>query len=102
MVLNPFSTQERLRQVDEFWRVRSPVELEGLGDEAQTRALPFVRRWAEAARDVDGPAMLRDYSAMTAIQQATTAATEAFDLVLSPVAPQPAFPAEWRMPRGRR
>ena len=35
-----------------------------------------------------------------AIQQATVAATAAFDIVLSPVAPMPAFPAEWPMPWG--
>ena len=44
--------------------------------------------------------MLRDHTAMMAIPEATTTATEAFDLVLSPVAPQPAFPAEWPMPWG--
>lgn len=100
VALDPFLTPEWLRQVDEFWRVRSLVELEGLGPEARTRVLPFVRRWSEAARGVDGRAVLRDHTAMMAIQQATTAATETFDLVLSPVAPQPAFPAEWPMPWG--
>jgi aspartyl-tRNA(Asn)/glutamyl-tRNA(Gln) amidotransferase subunit A len=34
------------------------------------------------------------------LQQATAVATERFDLVLSPVAPVSAFPAEWPMPWG--
>ncbi len=62
--------------------------------------LPFIRRWAEAAGSVDGRQVLRDYAAIMAIQQATVAATEPHDIVLSPVAPMAAFPAEWPMPWG--
>jgi aspartyl-tRNA(Asn)/glutamyl-tRNA(Gln) amidotransferase subunit A len=98
--MEPFMTPEWLTGLDEFWRVRSLVELEGLGADAQDRVLPFVRRWAEAARAVDGRELMRDYAAIMAIQQATVAATEPFDLVLSPVAPMAAFAAEWPMPWG--
>ncbi len=98
--LSPFLTPEWLRQVDEFWRVRSLVELEALGADGRDRVLPFVRRWAEAARGLDGQTVLRDHTALSAVQQATVAATEPYDLVLSPVAPEPAFPAEWPMPWG--
>ncbi len=49
-------TPELLARLDEFWRVRSLVELETLDADAQDRVLPFVRRWAEASRDVDGRA----------------------------------------------
>ena len=52
----PFMTPELLARLDEFWRVRSLVELETLDAGAQDRVLPFVRRWAEASRDVDGRA----------------------------------------------
>ncbi len=98
--LEPFMTPELLRRLDQFWRVRSLVELETLDADAQSRVLPFVRRWAEASRDVDGRELMRDYAAILAIQQATVAATERYDLVISPVAPMAAFPAEWPMPWG--
>ncbi|GAA2154346.1 aspartyl-tRNA(Asn)/glutamyl-tRNA(Gln) amidotransferase subunit A [Humibacillus xanthopallidus] len=98
--LEPFMTPEWLVRLDEFWRVRSLVELDALDDDAQDRVLPFVRRWAEAGRSVDGRDVMRDYAAIMAIQQATVAATERCDLVLSPVAPMAAFPAEWPMPWG--
>ena len=98
--MDPFMTPEWLTRLDEFWRVRSLVELETLDREAQSRVLPFVRRWAEAASAVDGRGLMRDYAAIMAIQQATVAATERFDLVLSPVAPMAAFAAEWPMPWG--
>ena len=98
--LEPFMTQRWLEDLDQFWRVRSLVELECLAEESRARVLPFIRRWAEKARDVDGQAVLRDYASIMEIQRSTVAATEAFDLVLSPVAPMSAFPAEWPMPWG--
>jgi aspartyl-tRNA(Asn)/glutamyl-tRNA(Gln) amidotransferase subunit A len=98
--LEPFMTPDLLGRLDQFWRVRSLVELETLDTEAQGRVLPFVRRWAEASRDVDGRELMRDYAAILAIQQATVAATERYDLVISPVAPMAAFDADWPMPWG--
>ncbi|WP_460629157.1 amidase [Intrasporangium mesophilum] len=100
MPVAPFMRQEWLEDLDQFWRVRSLVELESLDPQARELVLPFIRRWVEAARDVDGRTVLRDYSSIMAIQQATTARTERFDIVLSPVAPMVAFPAEWPMPWG--
>ena len=98
--LDPFMTPEWLSRLDEFWRVRSLVELVTLHADAQERVLPFLRRWAEASGGVDGRRLMRDYAAIMAIQQATVAATEHYDLVLSPVAPMVAFPAESPMPWG--
>ena len=98
--LEPFMTPELLGRLDQFWRVRSLVELETLDADAQDRVLPFIRRWAEASRDVDGRELMRDYAAILAVQQATVASTEPYDLVISPVAPMAAFPAEWPMPWG--
>ena len=98
--IGPFMRQEWLEDLDQFWRVRSLVELESLDTDARERVLPFIRRWVEAARDIDGRAVMRDYGSIMAVQQATVAATEGCDLVLSPVAPMSAFPAEWPMPWG--
>ena len=100
--IEPFMTPEWLTRLDEFWRVRSLVELDALEVDAQDRVLPFVRRWSEAARSVDGREVMRDYAAILAVQQATVAATERYEFVLSPVAPMAAFPAEWPMPWGER
>ncbi len=98
--LAPFMTPAMLRDLDEFWRVRSLTDFDALAPEARERVLPFIQRWVLAVRDVDGRSVLRDYASIMALQQATVAATEAFDLVLSPVAPVTAFPAEWPMPWG--
>ncbi|KJK12273.1 amidase [Terrabacter sp. 28] len=98
--LDPFMTPRMLRDLDEFWRVRSLADFDALAPEARERVLPFIQRWVLAVSDVDGRSVLRDYASIMALQQATVAATEAFDLVLSPVAPVLAFPAEWPMPWG--
>jgi aspartyl-tRNA(Asn)/glutamyl-tRNA(Gln) amidotransferase subunit A len=98
--LGPFLTEDQLRRLDEFWRVRSLVDLDGLEAAAQDRVLPFIRRWVEAARGLSAEELMRDYASIGRLQQVTIAATEQFDLVLSPVAPMAAFPAEWPMPWG--
>ena len=98
--LDPFMTPQMLRDLDEFWRVRSLIDFEALAPAARERVLPFIQRWVLAVRDVDGRSVLRDYTSILALQKATVEATEAYDLVLSPVAPVAAFPAEWPMPWG--
>lgn len=98
--VQPFLTADLLRRLDEFWRVRSLVDLDALEADARERVLPFIRRWVEAARSVTTQELMLDYAALGRIQQLTVAATQPFDLVLSPVAPVTAFPAEWPMPWG--
>lgn len=98
--VEPFVTEPMIAGLDEFWRVRSLVDLLALPESRRDRVLPFIRRWAGRAADVDGLAVMRDYTTIMSLQRATAAATEPYDVVLSPVAPMSAFPAEWPMPWG--
>lgn len=98
--LAPFLTEAMLTGLDRFWRVRSLVDFEALPPASQEKVLPFIRRWVLAARGLPGEQVLRDYTGITTLQQATVAATAPFDVVLSPVAPVAGFPAEWPMPFG--
>jgi aspartyl-tRNA(Asn)/glutamyl-tRNA(Gln) amidotransferase subunit A len=98
--VEPFMRQAWLEDLDEFWRVRSLMDLDALDPAGRDRVLPYIHRWADGGRGVDGVDVLRDYASIMAMQQATVAATSALDIVLSPVAPMPAFPAEWPMPWG--
>jgi aspartyl-tRNA(Asn)/glutamyl-tRNA(Gln) amidotransferase subunit A len=98
--VEPFMRQAWLEDLDEFWRVRSLMDLDALDPAGRDRVLPYIHRWADGGRGADGVDVLRDYASIMAMQQATVAATSAFDIVLSPVAPMPAFPAEWPMPWG--
>lgn len=98
--VEPFMREEWLRSLDLFWRVRSWSDLLALEPAARERALPFVLRWAFGGAEASGVEVLRAYQATQAIRAATIAATAAYDVVLSPVAPMAAFPAEWPMPWG--
>jgi aspartyl-tRNA(Asn)/glutamyl-tRNA(Gln) amidotransferase subunit A len=98
--LEPFMTESMLADIDQFWRVRSLLDFDELSPDSRERVLPFIQRWVLAARGLSGVQVLRDYTSIMAVQRATVAATDPFDVVLSPVAPVAAFPAEWPMPFG--
>jgi len=99
-VLAPWLTPQMLSDIDLFWRVRSLADLEAMPVERQELVLPFVRRWAEGGARASGVDVLRAYQSVMAMRAATVAATAAYDLVVSPVAPVGAFPATWPMPWG--
>lgn len=94
----PFMDEGLLADVDRFWRVRSWVDYAALTIEQQRRILPYVATWCQAGADVAGAEVLRCYQSIQAMRKAAIDATADFDLVLSPVAPVAAYPAEWPMP----
>ena len=98
--LEPFITPQMLEDLDTFWRVRSWNDVEALSRERRELVLPFIRRWVAPAADVSGSRVLACYQSILDLQRVTVAAVERFDVVLSPVAPVVAFPAEWPMPFG--
>lgn len=98
--MSPWLEPRLLADLDLFWRVRSLVDHEALTPEGRERVLPFVTRWVRAAADATGTDVLRAYGSIMEIQRRTVAATQEYDVVLSPVAPVAAFPAEWPMPFG--
>ena len=96
--LRPFTTRSMIDGLDNFWRMRSWLDFQALPPERQTRVLPYIRAWIASAPRLSGAEVFHGFSQMGAIRDATLAATEPFDFVLSPVAPVPAFAAEWASP----
>jgi len=96
--LPPFVDQQLLDALDEFWRVRSWTDYRRLREPAQRRVLPYIAEWCSAGSEVSGARVLDDYHLVAQMQSRTVAATLPHDLVLSPVAPTPAIPAEQPMP----
>jgi aspartyl-tRNA(Asn)/glutamyl-tRNA(Gln) amidotransferase subunit A len=84
--------------MDDFWRMRSWLEISALPVERQARVLPFIRRWVARAETLAGPQVFRGFSQMGALRDAAVAATQRFDFVLSPVSPAVACAAELPMP----
>lgn len=89
-----------LRDVDTFWRTRSLNDFDALPATGRARVLPYIADWVQAVRGVSGTRLMACHSSMLQIQQRTVEACQPFDLVLSPVAPMAAFPADWPMPWG--
>jgi len=96
--LAPFMAPEQLKGVDDFWRTKFYAQYSLLEEDRKALVLPYIARWCALGEHFDGPATVANYHRMAQIQQATLAATRGFDLVLSPVAPMAAFPAEQPMP----
>ncbi len=91
-------TPELLDDLDRFLRMRSWVDVQALPAERRERVLPFILDWAGGAAGASGEEILRCYESVQELRRRTVALTGPFDVVLSPVAPVAAFPAEWPMP----
>jgi Asp-tRNA(Asn)/Glu-tRNA(Gln) amidotransferase A subunit family amidase len=96
--LPPFTTRAMADGMDDFWCMRSWLEISALPVERQARVLPFIRRWVARAETLTGSQVFRGFSQMGALRDAAVAATQRFDFVLSPVSPAVAFAAELPMP----
>lgn len=96
--MEPFMTHDLLNRLDLYWRARSNVDFEDLPPERQRLVTPFIAAWCQAAAGATGSDVIRGVHTMLDISRATLRATEEYDVVLSPVAPVPTFPAHWPMP----
>jgi Asp-tRNA(Asn)/Glu-tRNA(Gln) amidotransferase A subunit family amidase len=96
--LAPFTTREMADGINLFWRTRSWLDISALPSERQARVLPFIRDWVAAAAGFSAAQLFHGYSQFAALRDAAAAACQAFDFVLSPVAPCVAFAADWAMP----
>lgn len=96
--LAPFATRAMADGIDRWWRLRSWVDLQALPPARRARVLPFIVEWAGAAAGCSGEEAFRAWSQWQALREASVAACERHDYVLSPVSPVASFPAEWAMP----
>jgi len=96
--LESFMSPAMLDDLDMFWRVRSWNDYQALPIKSRARILPFIIEWCHGGAHVSGTHLLRCYQRIMSLRAATVAATTPFDLVLSPVTPIAAFPAEQPMP----
>ncbi len=94
----PILTAEMLGGIDRFWRMRSHLDLAALAPELRAKVLPAICDWADSAAGMSGPALFRAFSQIHASRVAAVQGCAAFDYVLSPVSPVPAFAADWPSP----
>jgi aspartyl-tRNA(Asn)/glutamyl-tRNA(Gln) amidotransferase subunit A len=91
--MGSFMTQDMLQGMDHFWRMRSFIDMSALPALARAKVLPYIRQWADSAAGMDGPAVFRAFSQFHAVRAAAVRACGAFDYVISPTSPVPAFAA---------
>jgi aspartyl-tRNA(Asn)/glutamyl-tRNA(Gln) amidotransferase subunit A len=91
--LQPFMTQAMLDGMDHFWRMRSHIDMQALAPQTKAKVLPYIRQWADSAAGMNGEAVFKAFSQFHATRVATVNACRAFDYVISPTSPVPAFPA---------
>ena len=96
--MKPFMNQAMLDGMDHFWRMRSHLDLQALPADARAKVLPYIRAWADSAAGMSGEAVFRAFSQFHATRAAAVAACAAFDFVISPTSPVPAFDAELPSP----
>lgn len=96
--IDPFMTPQMLADLDLFWRVRGWAIFRELSPEAQDAVLPYIADWVRGGADIDGHVVMRCANRQLEVGQVTVAATRPYDLVLSPVSPNSAFPAQWPGP----
>ncbi len=100
--LAPFASRDALRSmadgINRFWRLRSWLDIAALPEAQRDKVLPFIRAWVAEAAGYSAAQAFHGYSQIGLLREATVAACEPFDFVISPVAPVSAFAAEWPMP----
>ena len=96
--MQPFMTQTMLDGMDHFWRMRSHTDLQALPEERRNKVLPYIRTWADSAAAMSGTEVFHASHQFHMTRVAAVKACSAFDYVITPVAPMPAFQAELPSP----
>ncbi|MES2786548.1 MAG: amidase [Pseudomonadota bacterium] len=96
--MKPFMSQAMLDGMDHFWRMRSHIDMNALPAHKKAAVLPYIQHWGDSAIGMSGEAVFRAFSQFHATRIAAVVACNAFDYVISPTAPVPAFAAELPSP----
>jgi len=96
--LAPFMTRAMIDGMDDFWRMRSWLDISALPEARRAKVLPYIVAWARGGAGLSGERVFRGYGMMGAMRDAAVRACQPFDFVLSPTAPIPAYAAEWPGP----
>ena len=96
--MKPFMTQAMLDGMDHFWRMRSHIDMKALPPSKKAKVLPYLQAWGDSAAGMGGEAVFHAFSQFHATRLAAVQACSAFDYVISPTSPVPAFAAELPSP----
>ncbi|WP_166432864.1 amidase [Nesterenkonia salmonea] len=84
--------------IDRFWRAGHYRKYQNMNAEQRAKMLPFIEEWCSGAASITAEQALEAHDAQISLARAVLTATQDVDIILSPVSPDAAFPAEWPMP----
>ncbi len=96
--MQPFLTRTMLDGMDNFWRMRSHLDLAALPPQARATVLPYIQRWADSAAGMSGAQVFHAASQFHVTRVAAVAAFGPYDYVISPTSPVPAPDAHLASP----
>jgi aspartyl-tRNA(Asn)/glutamyl-tRNA(Gln) amidotransferase subunit A len=97
--MEPILTPQLFDAVCAFFEARSGADISTMPDEQKAKILPFIVHWATyRSQQFSGRRLMRFFNDMIAMRERTIEATHAFDFVLSPTCPLPAYEAEFCCP----
>ncbi len=96
-VASPF-TRDMLDGLDVFWRARSWGDISALPETERNKVLPYIYNWAEGAANMSAADAVKGFGATVAIRAAAAHLFAGLDYLISPVAPNVNFAAEWASP----
>ena len=91
--LPPFSTRAMMDGLDNFWRMRSWMDMQRLPPDRQALVLPYIRQWIARGARLSAAEVFEGFSQMLAFREAAVSASQGFDFVLSPTSPVCSFAA---------
>jgi len=97
--MRSFLTAEMLDGMARFFEARSYNDFVQLPPERQRKVLPFVAEWCTwRAKDFSGRDVMQAYGQVMALREATVAACQPYDFVISPTSPILPYEAELPCP----
>lgn len=94
----PYLTPGTVDLVDKFWRAGHYRKYQRMSEDQRQKMLPFIAEWCRGAASLTAEDVLEAHDAQITLGRTVLAATQGVDIVISPVSPGTAFPAEWPMP----
>jgi aspartyl-tRNA(Asn)/glutamyl-tRNA(Gln) amidotransferase subunit A len=96
--IKPYLTQDMMRGLDLFWRVRLWTDIRRMQAAQQAKILPFIHAWAAGAEGADGESVYAGFSRIMEIRLEGNKAMQGFDFLLTPTAPIAAYAADLPCP----
>ena len=96
--VRPVLSRDILDGIDMYWRARAWGDIAAKQPALAAKVLPYILDWARAGANVSGPDAIAGFGRTFELRRRCAALFDDIDVVLSPTAPNLAFPAEWASP----